>query len=206
MISEQIFRLNKKTSEPLKNVTFCTEVTKIENYEKAIADTTQTWDCHHKLETHNSDGELRSVFLSKEELIALDMYYDRPSDELIFLTKAEHRTLHNKGKKLPPRSEETKRKMSEAHKGKTHSEETKRKLSEVLKGRLSPRKGKKLSEETKAKLSTALKGKPSGRKGETLSEEQKRKISESMKGKNKGKPSPRKGKRWKLVDGKRVWY
>lgn len=41
---------------------------------------------------------------------------------------------------------------------------------------------------------------------EETSMEQKRKISESMKGKNKGKPSPRKGKHWKLVDGKRAWY
>ena len=35
------------------------------------------------------------------------------------------------GKKRPPFSEETKRKMSEAHKGKRHSEETRRKISET---------------------------------------------------------------------------
>lgn len=61
-----------------------------------------------------------------------------------------------KGKKLPPRSEETRRKMSEAAKGNTHckgrsySEETRRKISESKKGK--PR-----SEETRLKLSTVTK-------------------------------------------------
>ena len=30
---------------------FCKEdISKIENYDKAIADTTQVWDCHHRTE------------------------------------------------------------------------------------------------------------------------------------------------------------
>jgi len=49
-------------------------------------------------------------------------------------------------------SEQTKRKMSKAHKGMKYSEETRRKISEALKGR-------KLSEEHKRKLSEAHKGK-----------------------------------------------
>ena len=49
------------------------------------------------------------------------------------------------------RSEESKKKMSEAHKGKHHSEETKRKLSEA-------HKGKKKSEEHKRKLSESRQG------------------------------------------------
>lgn len=55
------------------------------------------------------------------------------------------------------RSEETKMKMSEAHKGKKRkpfSEETKRKLSEAQKGK----KRKLHSEETKKKISEAMKG------------------------------------------------
>lgn len=47
------------------------------------------------------------------------------------------------------------------------------------------------------------------RKGKLLSEETKRKISISLKGKNtwtKGKPNANRGKHWKLVNGKRVWY
>jgi hypothetical protein len=81
----------------------------------------------------------------------------------------------NKGRTL---SEETKRKMREAKEGKNHSllEETRRKMSEALKGRT-------FSEETKRKMSEAKKGKTSNKKGTLLSEETKRKISEAMKDK-----------------------
>lgn len=72
-------------------------------------------------------------------------------------------------------SEEHKRKLSEAHKGKVVSEETKKKISESLQGENNYLYGKHLSEETKQKLSDSHKGK-------TLSEEHKRKISESVKG------------------------
>jgi hypothetical protein len=78
------------------------------------------------------------------------------------------------------RSEETKRKMSEAQKGRIISEETKRKMSEAKKGKEynQHRKGKKHSEETKRKMSETKKGKKH-------SEETKRKISETKKGKVK---------------------
>ena len=81
----------------------------------------------------------------------------------------------NKGRTL---SEETKRKMREVKEGKNHSllEETRRKMSEALKGRT-------FSEETKRKMSEAKKGKTSNKKGTLLSEETKRKISEAMKDK-----------------------
>lgn len=99
-------------------------------------------------------------------------------------------------------SEETKRKLSKANKGKHLSGETKRKISETMKGH-------KVSEETKRKIGEAnsrvLKGKPKseeakrknseGHRGKYHSEETKRKMSEA-----------RKGRHWKLVDGKRVWY
>ena len=77
------------------------------------------------------------------------------------LTDVERRSL----------SEETKRKISEAHKGKKLSEETKRKLSEINTGRTFN-----LSEEAKRKISEGNKGKPksvSHRK--SLSEAQKNK-------------------------------
>ena len=164
MINIKRFKL-KKDGTPYKYC-FCGMPELIEGYDKAFADEAQTWDCHHRLETHTSDGERRLVDLSKEELIALDMYYDRPPEELIFLKSAEHRSLHNK-------SEEWKRKLSEAHKGKHLSEETKRKIFEA-------NKGKHLSEEHKRKISEA-------NKGNHHSEETRKKISESLKGKTKGK-------------------
>ena len=51
--------------------------------EKAKADNFIGWDRHHRLETHNSDGERRLVNLTVDELKALDMYYNRPAEELI---------------------------------------------------------------------------------------------------------------------------
>lgn len=130
---------------------FCKEYTQIENYEKAIEDNTQTWVCHHIL------GE----FLSKEQLIEHNFYYDVPACMLKFVTKREHRRIHQNGK---PRSAETRKKISESEKGKSgwnkgipHTEEHSRKISEALKGKPSTRKGKILSEETRRKMSEAAK-------------------------------------------------
>ena len=143
---------------------YCKEPEKIENYEKAKADNFKGWECHHRLETHTSDGERRLVDISHNELKALGMYYNRPAEELIFLTTREHSSFR-KGK---PRSEETKKKIGAAKKGHPVSEETKKKMSEG-------NKGKKLSEETKKKMSEANKGKQ-------LSEETKKKMSAAKKG------------------------
>lgn len=126
----------------------CEDISKIENYEKAKANNFKGWHCHHRLETHTSDGERRLVDITQKELKALDMYYDRPSSELIFLTKSEHNSLHKKGIKL---SEETRNKIAESLKGIKLSEEHKKKLSEAHKGHQAWNKGKKLSEETKKK-------------------------------------------------------
>lgn len=143
------------------NKRFCKEPEKIENYEKAKADNFICWQCHHRLETHTSDGERRPIDITRDELKALDMYYDRPADELVFMTTKEHRQLHMKGKQF---SEEHKNKISEAHKGKQAGENN-------------PMYGKKRSEETKKKLSEANKGKH-------LSEERKNKIGAARKGKH----------------------
>lgn len=72
----------------------CEDVTKVENYEKAKADNFVNWVQHHRLETHNSDGERRLVQITAEELKVLDMYYNRPAEELIWLTRAEHINIH----------------------------------------------------------------------------------------------------------------
>ena len=98
---------------------FCTNPKQIENYARAISDDKHMWDCHHRLETRFSDGTLRpkNAQISKEELIELGMYYNRPAEELIFLTRSEHLKEHqsNKGTKW---TEEQKKKHSELLKGK----------------------------------------------------------------------------------------
>ncbi len=97
-------------------------------------------------------------------------------------------------------SEETKRKISEANKGKKRSEETKRKMSlskqnmsEETKRKMSEaNKGKKRSEETKRKMSKAKKGRASPLIGRKLPEETKRKMSEAEKGKKRSEETRRK--------------
>jgi len=70
-------------------------------------------------------------------------------------------------------SEETRKKLSEAHRN--ISQETRRKMSESKKGKSTWMKGKKHSEESRRKMSESLKGK-------TPSEETRRKLSESRTG------------------------
>ena len=124
---------------------FCKDdISLIENYDKAIADTTQVWHCHHRRET----------IFSKPDLIEIGEYYNRPACELIFLTPNEHHRLHHLGKHL---SEDTRKKLSESLNGennpmfgKHHSAEARKKMSEA-------NKGKHPSEETRTKLSEAIK-------------------------------------------------
>lgn len=87
------------------------DISKIENYELAIADTEHMWDCHHRLEL-TLDGEHAHT---PKELKRLGMYYNRPYFELIFLTKSEHNKLHRK-------TEYAKQQKSKTMKGKTRSE------------------------------------------------------------------------------------
>ena len=83
----------------------------------------------------------------------------------------------NKGRIL---SDGWRKKISEANKGKHLSKEHKRKISEANKGENNPNYGKPLSEEHKKKLSEAHKGKQH-------TEETKKKMSESRKGENNPK-------------------
>ena len=147
---------------------FCKDdISLIENYDKAIADTTQVWHCHHRRET----------IYSRSGLIEIGEYYNRPACELIFLTKSEHMRLHKLGKQP---SEESRKKMSEAHKGKPsgmngkhHSAETCNKISDALSGENHPLFGKHRSETTRRKISEAHKGK-------RFSESHKKKLSEAL--------------------------
>ena len=150
------------------------DISKIENYDKAIADTTQTWHLHHRLEL-TLDGEFA---LTAAQLKMHDMYYHRPYYELIFLTPAEHRRIHNIGQ-----SSETREKRVNTLMGHSVSEESRRKMSESAirqnrTGKNSPWYGKHHSEESKKKMSESHKGKL---KGVPKSPEQRRKMSEARK-------------------------
>jgi len=114
----------------------------IENYDKAINDDTQIWQLHHRLEDNG---------FTKNDLINKGLYYNRPANELIFLTIHEHRQLHTLGDKNPMygmpinlgrnHTEETKEKIRLGNLkcknflGKTHTEETKNKMKEKAIGR-----------------------------------------------------------------------
>ena len=148
---------------------FCKDdISLIENYDKAIADDTQTWHCHHRRET----------IFSKSDLIEIGEYYNRPACELIFLTPLEHIRLHHLGKHL---SAETHQKMSEAHKGKNHSDETRQKMSEAHKGKPSGMKDKHHSAETCKKIAV---NNGCFWKGKHRSAETCKKIAEANKGKH----------------------
>lgn len=88
MIFEPNFRL-KKNGEPYSR-TFCRCPELIENYDLAISDTTQTWEVHHR----------REELYSQKELIERGEYYDVPPEDLIFLTRAEHRKIDSANKRV----------------------------------------------------------------------------------------------------------
>lgn len=141
---------------------YCSEdISKIENYEQAVNDDTQMWQCHHRREIDENKTRAR--------LIAEKLYYYRPAAELIFLTRSQHVALHNKGNKygigISPwikgrhHSEKSRKKMSEKAKHRAPiSEETRKKLSISRSGEKNPMFGKHHSEETKKKCAAAFIG------------------------------------------------
>ena len=104
----------------------------------------------------------------------------------------EYRKKMSEAKKGKTHSEDSKKKMSVAQKGKTLSEEHRRKMSEANKDKTlseehrrkisEAHKGKIASEETKIKLSEAQKGNKNHNYGKTFSEETRRKIGDAKKG------------------------
>lgn len=109
MINEARFRL-RKNGEPNCDC-FCRKPELIENYDLAISDKAQVWECHHR----------REELYSQKELKERGEYFDVSPEELIFLTKSEHCKIDSKCKRV-----------SEALKGKKFSEEHKRKISRAL--------------------------------------------------------------------------
>lgn len=122
---------------------FCRDYTQIENYNEAINDNTQVWDCHHKKEIE----EGKTCKQLKQE----GLYYNRLPQELIFLTHEEHSKLHSLNM-----MEEHKMKISKSLTGKSLKDEHKYKISESCKGHIPWNKGikgYKHSKETKEKMS-----------------------------------------------------
>lgn len=93
----------------------CEDISLIENYYEAVNDKTQSWELHHRLES-----ELR---LSKRELIESGRYYGVEAKYLIFLTKSEHSSLHQK------LNNNFKCKKKNGMLGRHHTEESRRKMS-----------------------------------------------------------------------------
>lgn len=83
---------------------FCFEQDRplIENYDEAI-NSDELYALHHRLETHFSNGDARpkNCHLSKDELIALNMYFFQPPELLIYMSDHEHRSMHSKGRDRP---------------------------------------------------------------------------------------------------------
>lgn len=102
-------------SEPIEN---------IENYDEAVADKTQIWVCHHRLELH-PDGSLR---FTRKALKEIGFYEHRPARELIFLPSSVHSSMHNKADKKSHSFKGEKNGMYGRH----HTEESRRKMSETL--------------------------------------------------------------------------
>lgn len=118
MIYEQ--KVRRYCSEPIEN---------IENYDKAVS-SIDCWDCHHRLEITDNGR------VSVRELKERNLYYHRPASELIFIPHGEHTVLHCRGIKRPEYVVEKQRKSLTGHK---LSDETKRRMSIAQKGKKMPK-------------------------------------------------------------------
>lgn len=75
----------------------CESIDKIENYELAKSDNFIGWDLHHRLEIR--EGYINTV----RDLKIMNIYYNRPACELIYLKYDEHRRLHGQARRLLPK-------------------------------------------------------------------------------------------------------
>lgn len=147
---------------------YCQEYWLIENYEKAL-NSAEKWVIHHRKE---------DVGFSQNELIERNLYYNRPPEELVFMSQNEHQRHHNLNMRV-----ETRKKISDSKKGHVLSEESRKKISEKNKGKKSPWKGMTHSEETRKKISEKTKGRTPWNKGGHQTEEAKEKNRQAHLGK-----------------------
>lgn len=73
------------------SLNYCKNLAAIENYQKAV-ESEEFYEIHHRLE---------DLGFSKKDLIYLGLYYNVPPEELVFMSKSEHMSHHNKGDKNP---------------------------------------------------------------------------------------------------------
>lgn len=124
------------------------DISLIENYEEAVNDKTNMWECHHRWEL-TLDGEFAN---SIEDLKRLGMYYHRPYFELIFLERHKHHTLHNlanrKANRGPDYNEMSNymKQKGSTFKGKKHTNKSKDKMSESHLGKITSEFGRKFKE------------------------------------------------------------
>lgn len=88
MVCETMFKL-KKNGEPDYRC-YCRHPELIENYDKAVTDTTQTWEVHHRLE----------CCFTQKFLKEMNLYYDVEPEALIFLTLSEHNKIDSYRKRI----------------------------------------------------------------------------------------------------------
>ena len=110
---------------------YCNEdISLIENYNEAIADTHTMWHCHHRKE----------ITLTKQQLIAQNEYWSVPAKDLIFLTPSEHLSLHfttcagakERKEKMSAKSKGNKYCVGKTNfKGHHHTDEAKKKIGEA---------------------------------------------------------------------------
>lgn len=112
-----LFMISKNTLE-----TYCCEsISNIENYKEAVS-SEELYVCHHRNEI--------SMGLSRQDLIMLGLYWNRPASELIFMKNEDHTSIHHTGKTV---TTETKRKLSENNG--SHRQEVRDKMSKTRKER-----------------------------------------------------------------------
>lgn len=174
----------------------CEDISLIENYEEAM-NSEEEYDCHHRLESHDENGNLRETFVTRDELKRLGKYYKVKANELIFLPRKEHLSMHSNNRW---NDDDFRKVRSERMKGennpyynKHHSEEiiNKIKATKEKNGTLHKAtfEGKRHSEEAKEKMRNAKRkyfenGGVSPMKGKRLSEEAKKLHSEQLKGRH----------------------
>lgn len=154
---------------------YCSEsITKIENYEEALK-SEDRYDCHHRDEIKVLPSGMK-VYRSQKDLIEAGRYWKCPANELIFIRHDDHLLLHGSERPVDHEKASNIAKQASitriARGNHWHSEETKKKISEAHKGKSSWNKGltysnpkvsialtgKKLSEKTKMNMSKSRTG------------------------------------------------